>query len=79
MSACVELRLNVQISALTFGPASISIMLVAVTAPWNSMARKSSPLPRNTVENSRSSITTPTCSRTTPMNHKKAMPANGTR
>ena len=45
----------------------------------NIMARKSSPLPRNTVENRRSSTTTPICSRTTPMNHKKAMPANGTR
>jgi hypothetical protein len=43
------------------------------------MARKRNPLPRNTVENRRSSTATPICSRTTPMNHKNAMPANGTR
>ena len=44
----------------------------------NSIAKNSSPLPKKTVENSRSS-TLPSCSRTTPMNHKKAIPANGTR
>ena len=47
-------------------------------APVKSMARKSRPLPRKTVENSRSS-TSPSWSRTTPMNHRKAMPAKGTR
>ena len=42
------------------------------------MATKRMPLPRKTVENRRSS-TTPIWSRTTPMNQRKAMPANGTR
>ena len=37
-------------------------------------AKKSSPLPRKTVENRRSSML-PSCSRTTPMNHRKAIPA----
>ena len=59
-------------------PASMSIRLVVVTAPWKSMSRNSSPLPRKTVENNRSS-TGPSRSRTTPMNHRKAIPANGTR
>ena len=60
------------------GPASIVSRLAEVTAPMKSIARKSSPLPRNTVENSRSSIS-PSWSRTTPMNQRKAMPANGIR
>ena len=60
------------------GPASIVSRLAEITAPMKSIARKSSPLPRNTVENSRSSIS-PSWSRTTPMNHRKAMPANGIR
>ena len=49
-----------------------------VTAPTNSIARKSSPLPRKTVEKSRSS-TSPICSRMTPMNQRKAMPTKGTK
>ena len=65
-------------SALRFAPANIAIKLAVVAAPTNSMARKSSPLPMKTVEKSRSS-TSPSCSRTTPMNHRKAIPANGTR
>ena len=52
-------------------------MLEAMTAPVNNIARKSRPLPRNTVENNRSS-TSPSCSRTTPMNQRKAIPAKGT-
>jgi hypothetical protein len=74
----VLLRPYSQMSALTLVPASMSIRLVEVTAPTNSMARKRSPLPRNTVENRRSS-TSPICSRITPMNQRKAIPANGTR
>lgn len=65
-------------SALALCPASIVSKLADVTVAPNSMARKRSPLPMNTVETSRSS-TSPSCSRTTPINHKKAMPANGTR
>ena len=42
------------------------------------MATKRMPLPRKTVENRRSS-TTPIWSLITPMNQRKAMPANGTR
>ena len=42
------------------------------------MAMKSSPLPRNTVAKNRSSPS-PIRSRTTPMNQRKAMPANGSR
>ena len=52
--------------------------LVVVAAAPKNIARKSSPLPRNTVENRRSS-TSPSWSRTTPTNHRNAMPANGTR
>ena len=47
-------------------------------APTKSMATNNRPLPRNTVAKKRSSRW-PTRSRITPMNHKKAMPANGTR
>ena len=42
------------------------------------MARNKSPLPRKTVAKKRSS-SSPNRSRSTLMNHKKAMPANGTR
>ena len=42
----------------------------------NIIARKSSPLPMNTVEKNLSSKL-PKPSRTTPMNHRKAIPANG--
>src|SRR6516165_5614224 len=44
----------------------------------NSIARNSRPLPRNTVAKNWSSRL-PKRSRKTPMNHKKASPANGTR
>jgi hypothetical protein len=47
-------------------------------AEANRMARNRSPLPRKTVAKKRSS-SSPSRSRSTPMNHKKAMPANGTR
>src|SRR6266436_9078859 len=47
-------------------------------AEANSIARNRSPLPRKTVAKKRSS-SSPRRSRSTPMNHKKAMPANGTR
>ena len=51
----------------------------AATAPvQNSIATNSSPLPRNTVAKKRSSFS-PMRSRTTPMNHRKAIPANGNR
>src|SRR4029077_7318061 len=50
----------------------------ATAAEAKSMARNRSPLPRKTVAKKRSS-SSPNRSRTTPMNHKKAMPANGTR
>ena len=43
----------------------------------NSMATKRMPLPRNTVAKNRSSAS-PMRSRTTPMNQRNAMPANGT-
>src|SRR6516165_5702467 len=44
----------------------------------NSIARNSRPLPKNTVAKNRSSRL-PKRSRKTPMNHRKASPANGTR
>src|SRR4029079_8556251 len=69
---------KLQMFVSTSGPDNMSIRLVVVTAPWKSIARNSSPLPRKNVENNRSS-TGPSWSRTTPMNHRKAMPANGTR
>ena len=47
-------------------------------AATNSMATNSRPLPRNTLAKNRSSRS-PTRSRTTPMNQRKAMPANGTK
>ena len=50
----------------------------ATAAEANSMARNKSPLPRNTVAKKRSSKS-PRRSRSTAMNHKKAMPAKGTR
>jgi hypothetical protein len=50
----------------------------ATVADAKSMAGNKSPLPRNTVAKKRSSRS-PNRSRSTPMNHKKAMPANGTR
>src|SRR5208282_4474598 len=50
----------------------------ATAAEANSMARNKSPLPRKTVAKKRSS-SSPRRSRSTPMNHQKAMPANGTR
>ncbi len=50
----------------------------AMAAEANNMARNKSPLPRNTVAKKRSSFS-PSLSRTTPMNHKKAIPANGSR
>src|SRR5258705_4435610 len=50
----------------------------ATAAEANSIARKKSPLPRKTVAKKRSSIP-PRRPRSTPMNHKKAIPANGTR
>jgi len=42
------------------------------------MPTNNRPLPRNTVAKKRSSCT-PIRSRITPMNHRKAIPANGTR
>ena len=51
----------------------------AATPPaQNSLATNSSPLPRNTVAKKRSSFS-PMRSRTTPTNHSKAIPANGSR
>src|SRR5438034_914549 len=50
----------------------------ATAAATNSIATNNSPLPRNTVAKNRSSRA-PIRSRSTPMNHKKAIPANGTR
>ena len=77
-SASVVPRPNVQTPGSRSGPDTIATRLVAVTAPWNSIARKSRPLPRKTVEKRRSS-TSPSWSRTTPMNQRNAIPANGTR
>ena len=50
----------------------------ATAAATNSMPTNSRPLPRNTVANRRSSRS-PIRSRSTPMNHRKAIPANGMR
>jgi hypothetical protein len=47
-------------------------------AATNSMATNSRPLPRNTVAKKRSSRS-PIRSRSTPTNHRNAIPANGTR
>src|SRR5258708_19384868 len=47
-------------------------------AAANSIARNNKPLPKNTVAKKRSS-SWPSRSRSTPMNHRKATPANGTR
>ena len=58
--------------------AASAISPPAKAAAANSMATNSSPLPRNTEAKNRSSRC-PIRSRTTPMNHKKAMPAKGTR
>src|SRR5208283_3045569 len=58
--------------------ATSAISPPAKAAPTNSMATNSRPLPRKTDAKNRSSRR-PIRSRTTPMNHKKAIPANGTR
>ena len=50
----------------------------AMAAPTNNMATNSRPLPRNTVAKKRSSRS-PIRSLSTPMNHRNAIPANGTR
>ena len=50
----------------------------AVAPDTKNMAMNSSPLPRNTVAKKRSSPC-PMRSRSTPMNHRNAMPANGSR
>ena len=50
----------------------------ATAAATNSMATNNRPLPRNTVAKNRSSRS-PIRSRSTPMNQRKAMPANGMR
>lgn len=50
----------------------------ATAAATNKIPVNNRPLPRNTVANKRSSRA-PIRSRTTPMNHRNAMPANGTR
>jgi hypothetical protein len=57
---------------------TLAISPPANAAPTNNMATNSSPLPKNTDAKNRSSRC-PIRSRTTPMNHKKAIPANGTR
>jgi hypothetical protein len=49
-----------------------------MAAAVKTMARNKSPLPKNTVEKKRSSLW-PSRSRSTPMNHRKATPSNGTR
>jgi len=56
----------------------LAIRPPATAAPTNSMATNSRPLPKNTVAKNRSSRS-PIRSRTTPTNHKKAIPANGMR
>jgi len=48
-----------------------------MAAEANIMARKSRPLPKNTVEKNWSSMS-PRRERTTPTNHRKAIPAKGT-
>src|SRR5271165_3826160 len=50
----------------------------ATAAEANSIARNTRPLPRKTVAKNRSS-SSPRRSRNTAINHRKAMPANGTR
>ena len=50
----------------------------ATAADAKNMARKSRPLPTNTVEKNRSSCS-PSRSRATPMNQRKAIPAKGAR
>src|SRR5579875_845920 len=57
---------------------ALTTMPPPMAAVVKSIARKSSPLPRKTVAKKRSS-NWPMRSRTTPMNHRNAMPANGTR
>ena len=49
---------------------------VAQAAAVNSIATNNKPLPRKTVEKKRSSRS-PILSRTTPMNHRNAIPAKG--
>jgi hypothetical protein len=49
-----------------------------VDCPHEEHRQEEQPTARKTLENRRSS-TLPSCSRTTPMNHRKAIPANGTR
>ena len=63
------------------GRGELLIALLAAVPPETAAATKSMPtnnrpLPRNTVAKNRSSRS-PIRSRSTPMNHKKAMPANG--
>jgi hypothetical protein len=63
----------------TGGPEDVSAMSPPATAAaTNIMATNNKPLPRNTVAKNRSSRS-PILSLITPMNHKKAMPANGMR
>ena len=50
----------------------------ASAAAANSIARNNRPLPKKTVAKNRSSCS-PRRSRNTPMNHRKAIPANGTK
>ena len=56
---------------------AVSTRAPETAAATKSIAMKSRPLPRNTVAKKRSSAS-PTRSRTTPMNHRNAIPANGT-
>ena len=70
-----------RVSALSGGAPSSRLSatrLASWATPDQYMATNSRPLPRNTVAKKRSSWS-PIRSRTTPRNHRNAMPANGAR
>ena len=69
-------------SARVPGPGGLEVASAirppAIAAATKSMATNNRPLPRNTVAKKRSSRS-PIRSLSTPMNHRNAIPANGTR
>ena len=74
----MTLRLSASVSAPGWTDDAAAMVAPATAAATNSMPTNSRPLPRNTVANRRSSRS-PIRSRSTPMNHRKAIPANGMR
>src|SRR5215469_16219648 len=77
--AAARAKWNVAESISSLGCAAAAMIRPPIrAAALNSIPRYNRPLPKNTVAKNRSSAS-PSRSRSTPMNHKNAIPANGTR